>query len=93
MTVALDRLLVYAEDSPHATGDEGSYVLAVIQDTLASSAGDGDYASFKANLKGELYTIDSDANALLATIDSDTSIIQADTTSIDATLKIGRAHV
>jgi len=101
MGLALDRVLSeYEEDTGHTTGDTGQYVLAVVQDTLASSAGDGDYASFKTNLKGELYAIDTDGNALLTTIDADTSAIAvsvasidsdtttiaSDTTSIDATL-------
>lgn len=99
-SLGLDRLNQYAEDSAHTTGDEGQYVLAVTQDTLASSAADGDYSSFKVNAKGELYTIDTDGNALLTTIDADTgaiatsvasidvdtTTIAGDTTSMDATL-------
>lgn len=47
----------YAEDSAHASGDIGDYVLAVRQDTLASStSADGDYGSFKTNSRGALYT-------------------------------------
>lgn len=98
--LALDRLLTYAEDSAHTSGDEGQFVLAVVQTALASSAADGDYGAFKTNLKGEQYVIDSDGNALLTTIDadtgaiaasvasidSDTSTIAGDTTSMDATL-------
>lgn len=45
-----------AEDSAHASGDVGQYVLAVRQDTLANSVStDGDYASFKVNSLGALY--------------------------------------
>lgn len=45
-----------AEDSAHVSGDIGSYVLAVRQDTLASStSADGDYASLKVNAAGALY--------------------------------------
>jgi len=45
-----------AEDAAHASGDIGQYVLAVRQDTLASStSADGDYASFKVNAQGALY--------------------------------------
>jgi hypothetical protein len=51
---------VYDEDSAHASGNPGAYVLAVRQDTLASStSADGDYASFKVNAAGELYTTSS----------------------------------
>lgn len=57
---------VYAEDSAHTSGDEGGFVLAVRQDTLASStSADGDYAAFKVNQKGELYVKDSDVLAQL----------------------------
>jgi hypothetical protein len=45
-----------AEDAAHASGDIGTYVLAVRQDTLASSvSADGDYGSFKLNSLGALY--------------------------------------
>jgi len=81
--MSLDRLLVYAEDTAHATGDEGQFVLAVTQDVLGSSAADGDYSAFKVNAKGELYSIDTDANALLTTIDADTSAIAVSVASID----------
>jgi hypothetical protein len=46
-----------AEDAAHASGDVGSYVLAVRQDTLASStSADGDYASLKVDSLGRLWT-------------------------------------
>jgi hypothetical protein len=45
-----------AEDSAHASGDIGTYILAVRQDTLASStSADGDYGSLKTNALGRLY--------------------------------------
>lgn len=45
-----------AEDAAHASGDIGQYVLAVRQDSLASStSNDGDYASLKVNAAGALY--------------------------------------
>lgn len=45
-----------AEDSVHTSTDVGAYVLAVRQDTLASSvSADGDYASFKVDALGALY--------------------------------------
>lgn len=48
---------VYAEDAAHNSGDLGAYVLAVRQDTLAAStSADGDYASFKTNSRGGLWT-------------------------------------
>lgn len=84
----------YAEDSAAASGDIGQSVLLVREDTLAiSTSTDGDYGHFKSTDKGELYTHDADAVALLTTIDTDTSsiatdasTIASDTTSIDATL-------
>jgi hypothetical protein len=46
-----------AEDAAHASGDIGTYILAVRQDTLASSvSADGDYASLKVDAQGALYT-------------------------------------
>jgi len=46
-----------AEDSAHTTGDIGSYVLAVRQDTLSASVSDdGDYGSFKIDALGRLWT-------------------------------------
>lgn len=83
-----------AEDSAHSSGDIGDYVLSVRQDTLATSTdADGDYQSFKTNSLGELYVKATDSDALLTTIDADTSsiatdasTIAGDTTSIDATL-------
>jgi hypothetical protein len=101
MGLNVDRVLSeYEEDTAASGGETGQYVLAVVQDTLASSAGDGDFGSIKTNLKGELYTHDADAIALLTTIDTDTgaiatsvasidtdtSTIAGDTTSMDATL-------
>ena len=83
-----------AEDAAHSSGDTGNYVLAVRQDTLAAStSADGDYASFKVDSVGSLYTKATDTDALLTTIDAvldsikvDTGVIAGDTTSIDATL-------
>lgn len=52
-----------AEDSAHVSGDIGTYVLAVRQDTLASStSADGDYASFKVDSVGALYVNVSSGN-------------------------------
>lgn len=46
----------HAEDSAHASGDIGDFVLAVRQDTLATStSADGDYAAFKVTAEGALY--------------------------------------
>lgn len=46
----------FLEDSAHTSGDVGLHMLAVRQDTLATStSADGDYASFKVNSLGRLY--------------------------------------
>lgn len=76
------------EDSAHTSGDSGMHVLAVRQDTLASStSADGDYGSFKVNSKGELYVVATDTDALLTTIDGVLDSILVDTTSIDSEIK------
>lgn len=80
----------FLEDSAHTDGDAGLHMLAVRQDTLASSvSADGDYGSFKINALGELYVKDTDAASELADINteldgikSDTAGILADTTAI-----------
>jgi hypothetical protein len=57
---------VFEEDSAHTSGDKGTHMLAVRQDTLASSvSADGDYASLKVNDVGELYVKDADVLAQL----------------------------
>ncbi|MEO0271693.1 MAG: hypothetical protein ABIM30_01215 [candidate division WOR-3 bacterium] len=46
-----------AEDSAHTNGDIGQFILAVRQDTLASSvSSDGDYAALKVDALGALWT-------------------------------------
>lgn len=48
----------FKEDDAHTTGDVGSHVLSVRQDTLvASTSSDGDYASFKVNARGALWSV------------------------------------
>ena len=64
---------VFDEDTAHTDGDKGAHVLAVRQDTLASSVDtDGDYGSLKLNALGELYSIDTGANTKLAAIQAQT---------------------
>lgn len=75
----------YEEDTAHVTADIGIQNLAVRNDTLASLCDtDGDYAPHQVDADGALYTVDETAEALLITIDADTSTIAGDTTSIDA---------
>lgn len=69
----------FAEDSAHTTGDTGLHMLAVRQDTLASStSADGDYASFKVDSDGELYVTDEAARASLSAIETDAAAIEAE---------------
>lgn len=56
-----------AEDSAHSDGDIGQFILAVRQDTLASSvSADGDYAALKVNDVGALWV--QVANSSLPTV-------------------------
>lgn len=55
-----------AEDSAHADGDIGQFILAVRQDTLASSvSADGDYAALKVDSLGALWTRISNTVSIL----------------------------
>lgn len=84
---------VYAEDSPHTSGDLGAFTLLVRQDTLASSTDtDGDYGAFKSNAAGELYVTDQAARATLVSILADTATIDSQTLSIQNTL-LGLSHL
>lgn len=82
-TITINEEDIFNEDAAHTTGDKGSHILAVRQDTLAASTdADGDYASFKVDSVGSLYVKDSDATALLTTIDADTGSIATDTAAM-----------
>lgn len=77
---------VYEEDSAHTSGDKGSFMLAVRQDTLASStSADGDYAAFKVDATGQLYVKDADVlaklNASIAVTATDLDIRDLDAAS------------
>lgn len=77
----------YDEDSAAGSGDTGQAMLLVREDALGvSTSTDGDYGHFKSTDKGELYTKDTDAAALLATIDADTGAILSDTNAMVADL-------
>lgn len=84
-SITVDSSFDKDEDSAHTSGDNGAYVLAVRSDarpTDANTSADGDYASFFVNASGELYVKDTDAAALLTTIDADTGSIATSATSI-----------
>lgn len=58
--VSVSSDYVFNEDQATVGGELGAYVLAVRQDTLASStSADGDFASFKVNALGALYVTGS----------------------------------
>jgi hypothetical protein len=77
LTASFD--FTYAEDSAHTDGDVGAFVLAVRQDTLASStSADGDYGAFKQTSLGELYVHDASANASLDAIETDVAAIETE---------------
>ena len=60
-----------AEDSAHASGDIGTYILGVRQDTLASStSADGDYGSLKTSAAGALYVNLAESTATITTSDA-----------------------
>jgi hypothetical protein len=85
LTASFD--FTYAEDSAHADGDVGAFVLAVRQDTLASStSATGDYGAFKQTALGELYVHDVNANASLDAIESSTASIDTKLTTTNSTL-------
>jgi hypothetical protein len=59
------------EDAAAASGDVGTYVLAVRQDTLAASTSlDGDFASFKVSAVGALYVNLAESSATITTSDA-----------------------
>ena len=71
-TVNVDSNSDKDEDSAHSSGDTGEFVLAVRQDTLAAStSADGDYAAFKVDSVGSLYTKDTDVETALTNITHD----------------------
>ncbi len=82
-TITINEEDIFAEDAAHTTGDKGSHILAVRQDTLAAStSADGDYASFKVNNVGELYVTDEGSEAVLVTIDAVLDTIKTDTAAM-----------
>ncbi len=65
---------IYPEDSPHGTEDEGTFVLAVRNDSGSAMAGDGDYSVFMVDSSGRLYV-----NAEALDKDDDEVLIWANT--------------
>src|SRR3990167_8689820 len=49
----------YAEDSAHASGQTGTFVMAVRQDTPSALAGEGNYSPFLTDLLGRLHIFTS----------------------------------
>jgi hypothetical protein len=77
-----------AEDAAHSSGDIGSYVLAVRQDTLAAStSADGDYSSLKTSSTGALYVNLAESSGTISVSDAalaNTAIISAAVTLASA---------
>ena len=74
----------YTEDAAAVADPVGTSLILIREDARAGSltTTDNDNVALRGNNKGEAYFIDTDANALLTTIDSDTNTIQSDTTGI-----------
>ncbi len=82
-SITINEEDIFEEDSAHTSSDKGSHILAVRQDTLASSvSADGDYASLKLNTPGALYVTDEDTQALLTTMDAVLDNILTDTNAM-----------
>ena len=45
----------HAEDDAHTSGDTGTFILGVRQDSIAALGADGDYVPFQVNASGALY--------------------------------------
>jgi hypothetical protein len=56
LSSSVDIVGTYPEDSPHTSGELGLYMLAVRNDTDASSAGNGDYTGLNTDEEGRLKT-------------------------------------
>jgi len=84
VNVAATTGLTYAEDSVHASGDNGIMTLAVRTDTKAALAGTtGDYIPLIVDADGDVYMTDEAAQALLTTIDADTAALVVDLAAIE----------
>lgn len=70
------------EDSAHASGDIGTYVLAVREDVLAAStSASGDYSSLKVDALGRLHTVDAAQDAVFSAVtvtNSATDLVASD---------------
>lgn len=74
VSAAVDFAGDYAEDSAHANGDIGLYMLSVREDTLASStSASGDYQSFKTDALGRLYANNSHQSMAYGSVSVTTS--------------------
>lgn len=85
-----DDLGVKAEDAIHASGAMGNYVLAVSAATPTATAGAaGDYQGLSvSSTTGNLFVKATDSDALLTTIDADTSNIASDAASVKTAVEI-----
>jgi len=74
-----------AEDSAHASGDIGTYILGVRQDTIANStSNDGDYGSLKLDAVGALYVNVNSGNLTVSDAALANTAVIAKTNTLDA---------
>lgn len=85
-----------AEDSAHVSGDIGTYILAVRQDTITTdTSADGDYSSLKTSATGALYVNIAESSGSMTVSDAalaNTAIIAAaNTLSVANTAQVAVA--
>jgi hypothetical protein len=68
-----------AESSSHTSGDTGVMALGVRNDAHTALAADGEYIPLTFNATGDAFVTDTAAQAILTTIDGDTSLLAAGT--------------
>ncbi len=72
------------EDTVHSTGDTGSFVLAVRNDTLATlTSADGDYSALQVDADGALYTTIRDGGNVISIDDAGGSLTVDGAVSVD----------
>lgn len=84
------QLPAYTEDAAAAANPAGPPLILVRDDSLAGSlvSANGDNVAARGNNKGEQYVKDTDAGALLTTIDDDTSQIRTSSVMLATTVQI-----
>ena len=76
----------HAEDDAHTSGDTGTFVLGVRQDSIAALGADGDYVPFQMNSSGAVYVDIADGgqfDTLLDTLETTLTSIETDAAAIE----------